>query len=245
MHRFFLPAQSLRAETVQFPDDTARQVRSVLRLRPGQRVIGLDNEGFAYTLELVEVGQQVRAAVVERTPATGEPRTRLTLYLGLTQREKFEFVLQKAVELGAAAVVPVITSRALVQDARDVEKKTERWQRILQEAAEQSGRGRIPALGAPLRFDAAVQAARGSHDLALIAWEEEDSLSLGAALASAEQRGRVAVFVGPEGGFSEEEIGLAQEAGVQPVTLGPRILRMETAAMAAVALVMYELGEME
>jgi len=244
MHRFFLPAQLLAAETVVFPDDTARQVRSVLRLRPGQRVIGLDNQGYAYTLELVEVGQQVRAVVVERSATTGEPGTRLMLYLGLTQREKFEFVLQKAVELGAAVIVPVITSRALVQDARDVEKKAERWQRILQEAAEQSGRGRIPVLGAPLRFDAAVQDARERHDLSLIAWEEEDSLSLGAALA-ADQRERVAVFVGPEGGFSEEEITRAREAGILPVTLGPRILRMETAALVAVALVMYELGEME
>jgi len=245
MHRFFLPAQVFTSESVLFPDDTARQVRSVLRLRPGQRVTGLDNQGNSYTLELVEVGQQVHAVVIDRAPARGEPAVRLTLYLGLTQREKFELVLQKAVELGAASIVPVITSRSLVQDARDVEKKTERWQRILQEAAEQSGRGRIPALGAPLRLDAALQAARKNHDLSLIPWEGENSRSLRAALRAGATPAAVAVFIGPEGGFSEAEIMQADAAGVQPVTLGPRILRMETAALAAVALVLYELGEMD
>ena len=245
MHRFFLPAQLFTAESVHFPEDVARQVRSVLRLRPGQRVTGLDNQGNSYTLELVEVGQQVRAAVIDRAPARGEPAVRLTLFLGLTQREKFELVLQKAVELGAASVVPVITSRSLVQDARDVEKKAERWQRIAQEAAEQSGRGRIPALGAPVRFSQAVQEAQAGHDLALIPWEGEFSRGLRAALRAQPAPGSVAVFIGPEGGFSTEEIEQASAVGLQPVTLGPRILRMETAALAVITLILYELGELD
>ena len=245
MHRFFLPPNLFSQSEVIFPEDTARQMRSVLRLKPGQRVLALDNQGFCYTLELIEVGQQVRGSVVERQPAGGEPAVELTLYLGLTQREKFEWVLQKGTELGAAAFVPVITSRSLVQDSASPEKKTVRWQRILQEAAEQSGRGLIPALGAALHLDAALRDAQKNHRLALIAWEGESSLSLRAALESAPGEQPIAVFIGPEGGFSEEEIARARAEGVQPVTLGPRILRMETAALATVALVMYQLGEME
>lgn len=245
MHRFFLPAHALASQTVLFPEEIAHQVRSVLRLRPGQHVTGLDNLGFAYNLELVEVGQQVRAQVVDRAPADGEPALRLTLYLGLTGREKFEFVLQKATELGAAAFVPVITSRSLVQDTQDAEKKAGRWGRILQEAAEQSGRGRVPELRAPLRFPLALQAAHASHALGLIPWEGETSRSLRAALAIHPTPGAVDLFIGPEGGFSDEEMEQARAAGLLPVTLGPRILRMETAALAAVALVLYALGEME
>ncbi len=245
MQRFFLPAALLQQPEVTFPEDTARQVRSVLRLRPGQQVIALDNAGWQYALELSEVGQQVRARVVERRPAPGEPAAQVMLYLGLTGREKFEWVLQKAAELGAAGIVPVITSRALVQDARNVEKKAERWQRILKEAAEQSGRGRIPSLSAALKLPEALQAAREAGGLALIPWEGESSLSLRAALRQAGSPRDVALFIGPEGGFAEAEIAQARAAGAQPVTLGPRILRMETAALAAVALVLYELGEME
>lgn len=245
MHRFFLPAALLQQPEMTFPEETARQVRSVLRLRPGQRVLGLDNAGWEYTLELTEVGAQVRASLVTRAPARGEPTARVTLYLGLTQREKFEFVLQKATELGAAGIVPVITARALVQDARDVEKKAGRWQKILQEAAEQSGRGCIPTLGAALKFLPALQAARAAGGLALIPWEGEHSLSLRAALRQAGAPREIALFIGPEGGFTDEEIAQARAAGAQPVTLGARILRMETAALAAVALVLYELGEME
>jgi 16S rRNA (uracil1498-N3)-methyltransferase len=245
MHRFFLPPNLFSQSEVTFPEDTARQMRSVLRLKPGQRVLALDNQGFCYTLELTEVGARVRAALIERQPARGEPAVRLTLYLSLTQREKFEGVLQKGSELGAAGFVPVITSRSLVQDSASPEKKGVRWQRILQEAAEQSGRGRIPELGPTLHFDAALRAARNNNRLALIPWEGESRLSLRAALAGAAGEHQIGVFIGPEGGFSEEEIARAREAGVQPVTLGPRILRMETAALAAVALVMAQMGEME
>jgi 16S rRNA (uracil1498-N3)-methyltransferase len=244
MHHFFLPPQLLTGDTVEFPAETARQVALVLRLAPGARVTALDGLGYAYEVELVQVGRAgVSGRVLEKRPAGGEARTRLTLYLALTGREKFEWMLQKCTEVGAAAFVPVVTARALVQDGRDAGKKLERWERIVREAAEQSRRGRVPEVRAPLRFEAALGAA-ADMPLKVIPWEGEQAVGLREALAPWQGRAELeaAVFIGPEGGFSEGEIEAARRAGFQPVTLGERILRMETAATVAAALMLYELG---
>jgi 16S rRNA (uracil1498-N3)-methyltransferase len=247
MHRFFLPPTSFATPEITFPVETARQVRSVLRLKPGQEVICLDNRGSEFRVALSEVSvEAVRGKVVENAVALGEPGARVHLYLGLTQREKFEWMLQKCTEVGAASFTPVITTRSLVQDAGDVEKKTERWQRILQEAAEQSRRGLIPVLRPVLRFQQALQAARRESTYTLIPWEEETEQTLAdvVVLTPDLQDAELSIFIGPEGGFSEEEIQLALAKGVLPVTLGPRIMRMETAAVVATALVLHILGEM-
>ncbi len=242
MHRFFLPPASLSSFPVRFPDDTARQIRSVLRLKPGERVTGLDNQGSEYLLELMQVDSSgVSAEIREKYPTSGEPSVRLALYIGLTQREKIEFIFQKCTEVGVSVFAPFISSRTLVQDARDSDKKSERWRKILQEAAEQSGRGRIPELRPAVKFELAVQQARSQNDLSLIAWEEERAAHMKAALSSPSSAMRIGLFVGPEGGFSAGEVDLARSAGLSPITLGARILRMETAAVVAAALVLYEI----
>ena len=244
MHRFFLPADCLSSSAVTFPADTARQISQVLRLRAGQHVLALDNRGQEYEIVLEAVGNPTSGQVLQRRPAGGEPRSAVTLYLCLTQREKFEWMLQKCTEVGAAAFVPVISSRSLVQDAADVQRKLERWQRIVQEAAEQCGRGRVPLLSPALRFAAALQAAQ-AQPVRLIPWEEEQAQGLRAALTGLDRPlPPTAVLIGPEGGFSNEEVLAAQAAGFQAVTLGARILRMETAAVVAAALVLHEAGEM-
>ncbi len=254
MHRFFLSPPSIQSGSISFPPDLAHQIASVLRLHPGESVMVLDGRGHEYEVELtlVERGQASGRVLSQRATAS-EPPIRLTLYLALSRREKFEWMLQKCTEVGASAFVPVITSRTLVQDERDPAKKLERWERILREAAEQSHRGRIPELHPPLRFEAALQAA-ARHPLRLIPWEGEQSVTLRQALRSyphplregpgvgpGQEIGTAAVFIGPEGGFSEDEILLARQSGFQPITLGPRILRMETAAVVAAALLIYEI----
>jgi 16S rRNA (uracil1498-N3)-methyltransferase len=244
MHHFFLSPDHFKTNTIHFPDDIARQMARVLRLQPGQHVLALDGTGNAYEVELLQVGREgVQGRVVAQRPAGGEARARITLYLALTGREKFEWMLQKCTEVGAAEFVPVISSRSLVQDERDAAKKLERWERIVREAAEQSRRGMLPQVHQPLRFDAALSAALTSS-LRLIPWEGEQATTLRAALApfKTAEPVTVAVFIGPEGGFAEAEIEAARQAGVQPVTLGERILRMETAAVVATALILYELG---
>lgn len=245
MHRFFLTPDCLAEGVVTFPAQTEHQLRRVLRLQPGQQVIVLDDQGGEFEVELRANGAGLlEGKVVAGREAANEPETRLTLYLCLSQREKFEWMLQKCTEVGAAGFVPVVSSRSLVQDSRGVEKKWGRWQKIIQEAAEQSGRGRIPALGGVVNFAQAVQAAAGAN-AALIPWEGEAAHSLSKALAGLPAGPQqIAALIGPEGGFSAGEVAAAQAAGIQPVTLGRRVLRMETAAVVTAALVLHLRGEM-
>ncbi len=184
MHRFFLPPQSIQSGSVTFPPDLSHQIASVLRLQPGEIVTVLDGLGNQYEVELTRVERgQAGGRVLSQRPAGGEAPIHLALYLALSRREKFEWMLQKCTEVGASSFVPVLTSRTLVQDERDTAKKLERWQRILREAAEQSHRGRVPELREPLRFEAALRAA-APHDLKLIPWEGEQSVTLRQAIRS-------------------------------------------------------------
>jgi len=243
MHHFFVTPAQLTGRHVHFDADQAHQMRRVLRLRPGDRVLVLDGRQWKYDVTLEEVGNtRAVGRLGERTAAAGEPAVRLTLYQSLLRREKFEWVLQKGTELGVAAFVPVITRRSLVRDAEDVTpEKLGRWRRIIKEAAEQSGRGVLPDLSPPIPFAAALEAAGRP---ALIAWEGESDANLHAALQTHVGATEVALFVGPEGGYEPEEIAAARRASVIPVTLGRRVLRTETAAVVGAALLLYELGEM-
>lgn len=244
MHRFFLPPESFSSGEVTFPPEQARQIARVLRLKPGLQVWALDGCGMEARVELTQVeASQVHGQIIAQQPALGEPRVELMMYLCLSQREKFEWMLQKCTEVGAVSFVPVISSRSLVQSAAETEHKRERWERILQEAAEQCGRGKVPQLQAVMNFPKALETARASGARCILPWEEERSCSLQQAL-SGEKPARVALLIGPEGGFSEEEAAEAVRAGFQLATLGRRILRAETAAVVAAALTLYELGEM-
>jgi 16S rRNA (uracil1498-N3)-methyltransferase len=244
MHRFFVAPTNIQSGQVVFPPETAHQIASVLRLHTGQRLYVLDNLGNQYAVDLVEVSQKAAVGkIIEQKPAQGEPLFHLVLYLCLAQREKFEWMLQKCTETGATTFIPVISSRSLVQDVSETTKKTARWEKIIQEAAEQSGRGRIPRLKPAVSL---AQAARLAQGKKIILWEQERSTTLRQALSGviADNSTEISLLVGPEGGFSDEEVQLTQQAGWQPVSLGRRILRMETAAIVATALVIYELEKL-
>lgn len=245
-HRFFITPEILKSDEIHFPPEIARQIGRVLRLKPGANVVVLDDCGRQADVELTLVApDQVSGRVLRISPAGGEPAARLTLYLGLTQREKFEWMLQKCTEVGAAGFVPLVTQRSLVQDGREVERKRARWEAILREAAEQCGRGRIPALHPALTWNAALVNLQAEYDLALAAWEGEHGLRLRDAVGIVKGKSalRLALLIGPEGGLSEEEISTARAAGVRAVSLGKRILRMETAAVVATALALDALEE--
>lgn len=246
MHRFFIPPEQISDNLVTLTGETARQIFSVLRLHSGARISVLDDSGMEFDVELESVERGAsQGRIMESRPCPGEPATRLTLYLGLTQREKFEFALQKCTEAGAAGFVPVISSRSLVQDAADTERKLPRWRQILREAAEQSGRGRIPELHPPLRWAEAVRQAAASQARSFLFWEGGEVTPLKSALGDVQPGSSLAAIIGPEGGISPEEAAEAVQAGCYPVGLGKRILRMETAALAAVLLILYQLGEMD
>lgn len=245
MHRFFIRPDCIEQAAVFFPMEVSRQISTVLHLRQGERVIALDNSGQEYEVELEIVApRSTQGRIVATSTTTGEPRTQLSLYLALTQREKFEWMLQKCTEVGAMSFTPLVTSRGLVQSVEEAQARHDRWQRIVQEAAEQSWRGRIPLLERPLRWAEALTRFKVLNILGLVAWEGEKSMRIDSALKKAilsQESAAVALFIGPEGGFSDEEIQQARAAGLQPVTLGKRILRMETAAVVATALILNEL----
>lgn len=240
MHRFFVAPDSFAGDRVVLPDQIAHQIRNVLRLRAGTAVVVLDNSGWEYEVLLRQVDrQQVVGEAVAKRPCPNEPSVQLTLYQALMKRDKFEWVLQKGTEIGVSHFVPLVTQRSLVQDVDIKEGKQLRWEKIITEAAEQSRRGCIPTLHPPQTLAEALAAQPAQPGL--IAWEEESRLTLRGALAGDERPSHISLFIGPEGGFASEEVAAAQAAGIQAVTLGKRILRAETAALVAAALVLHEL----
>lgn len=245
MNRFFLPPSSFVNDEILFPESISRQIASVLRLKPDAQVTVLDGNGMEYSVQLLDVSpKQTSGKILTARENTTEPKTKIRLLLCLTQREKFEWMLQKCTELGASSFVPVISSRSLVQSVQEAQSKYERWQKILSEAAEQSHRGIVPTLEPPLKFAQLLAAPAASDVCRLIPWEDEQGTTLRQALNS-NNGNKVEILIGPEGGFSAEEVKLATQAGFSAVTLGARILRMETAAMAATALVLYQRGDLD
>ncbi len=240
MHRFFVDPEILQGSRVILPTAQAHQIRNVLRLRVGSAILVLDNSGAEYEVVLRQVDkQQVVGEAVAKRPSPNEPTVHLTLYQALMKRDKFEWVLQKGTEIGVSCFVPLVTQRSLVQDVDIKANKQARWHKIITEAAEQSRRGCLPELHPPQTLVQALAA--HPPQPGLIAWEDEDALTLRKALAGGERPSHISLFIGPEGGFAAEEVEAAQAVGIQSITLGKRILRAETAALVASALVLHEL----
>jgi 16S rRNA (uracil1498-N3)-methyltransferase len=244
-NRFFIPASSLEGDRIRLDPEQSHQVCHVLRLKPGDTIVVLDDNGLEYDVTLTEVClPQTLGQVTGKRQAGGEPATQLVLFQSLLSREKFEWVLQKGTEVGVARFVPVLTERSIVRAKLIEERKLDRWRRIVGEAAEQSHRGRIPRIDQTIAFDQAVSHL-ADFDRCLIAAPSAKAAALRDVLRGM-GRGSVsiALMIGPEGGFTQEEVALACDKGALPIRLGPRVLRTETAAVVAVALILYELGDM-
>lgn len=238
-YRFFVAPTMLQGEMVHIADrELAHQLGRVLRLRPDDRILLLDGQGEACEVRLTAIEREAFAGHIERRfTAGGEPPLRITLYLALLRGERFEWALQKGAELGVARFVPVHCARSLPNERTD-ERRLTRWRRIVREAAEQSCRGLLPEVTPPQAFSAACAESVGEQ--ALLLWEGE-APPLGSYLRSlGATPGAVAFYSGPEGGFTEDELTCARQRGIIPVSLGPRILRAETAPLAAVAALCYE-----
>ncbi|PKN99437.1 MAG: 16S rRNA (uracil(1498)-N(3))-methyltransferase [Chloroflexi bacterium HGW-Chloroflexi-4] len=242
MHRFFIPAELFHPTDIILPKDISQQICRVLRLKPGTEIMLLDDQGFEYTSRLSEVSEShCTASVITKQASSNEADTKITLLIALTQREKFELILQKCTELGVTTFLPIITTRTLIQKTSDADDKTPRWKKIITEAAEQSHRGRIPTLSPALKYADALKKPKADDSLKLILWEEEANHSIKQHLRDFKGK-HISLIIGPEGGLSEEEVELAKASGYIPVSLGKRILRMETAAIYAAGVVLYELG---
>ena len=260
MHRFFVSPELLQETNIEvpLPKELAHQVRDVIRLDIGEQLLLLDNSGDEIIARVAKTNKaSVEVHLLERRPGRSEPAVRIILCQGLLKSTRFEWILEKGTELGVSVFSPIICRRSMAGLEDTGSSKIQRWQRIIQEAAEQSGRSRLPEL-LPIRplVDALNDISHGA--LAIMPWEEEHALTLHDALNSSNRSTRnagatlavarssqtpttIVLFIGPEGGLMAEEVALAQRHGVQVVTLGARILRAETAAIATVANVMYEL----
>lgn len=248
-HRFFISPDWIDGQQVTLIEDIAHQVRHVLRMRAGDRLIVLDNSGWERVVEISRVAQTVVIGrVIEERLSVGEPRTKISLYQGVLKAQKLEWVLQKGTELGLVEFIPIVCARSVIGDLEDVNRKLGRWGRIIREAAEQSGRGRLPILRPASLFDQSCQRAMRSGGLGLVLWEDETATSLTSALTAGEEGDErpfsISIFVGPEGGFDPEEIEIARRYDLQPVSLGPRTLRADTAGLVAASAILYEFGDL-
>jgi 16S rRNA (uracil1498-N3)-methyltransferase len=242
MHRFFIPKEWILADTVTFTSEPLHQIGYVLRLKPTDRIIVLDNSGWEFEVEITRIGKEsAEGKVIKRSPGQGEPSVKIILYQALLKSDKFEMVLQKGVELGVNAFVPCVSERCVTR--KESASKMGRWRRIIQEAAEQSERVILPVLHPVTSFE---EACRSVTKPALLMWEEEKSLSLKQTLQNPpfKNTAEISLFIGPEGGFPSAEKEFAVRNGIVVASLGHRILRADTAGLAAISAILYEKGEM-
>jgi len=246
MDRFFVGQDNLRGEEAVLEGQQAYQINNVLRKKVGEHIIVLDNLGAEYEIEIKTIEKKkITGQIKNKRKAVGEPATEITLYQSLLSREKFEWVLQKCTEVGVKRFVPLVTERSIVRKDSINANKIERRRRIIQEAAEQSERGEIPQLQQTINFEEAI-AKPDCFDYKFMAHTQAKGNSLRRYLKDSNKKTRrIALFVGPEGGFTENEVQRAKDCGIVPISLGRRILRTETAAVVASSLILYESGEME
>lgn len=241
MHRFFVSPECINQSAVVISGKQAYQIKEVLRLQTGDRITVLDNTGSLYKVNLINITREtVMGEVVETECCPNEPTVQITLYQALLKSDKFEMVLQKGTEIGISRFVPIICERSVAKVPSN--SRIERWQRILMESAEQSRRGIIPELEPPTDFR---QVCKEIDGFTLMPWEQEYNKGIKAAMIDNGANRIINIIVGPEGGFSHEEVQYAQSAEVIAVTLGNRILRAETAGLVTATIVLYELGELE
>lgn len=254
MHRFFIATQQglhtiAPGEVVSLPEKLAHQVRNVLHLAIGEQLILLDNSGDELVSVIAKSSRsEVEVEVLERRVGKQESPVHIILCQGLLKSARFEWLLEKGTELGVGTFAPVICHRSMSGLDGAGSAKIQRWQRIIQEATEQCGRAHLPDL-LPIRSLTHALNDIPLGALAMMPWEEARDASLHDALKAIRPNScqdrpatmTVVLFIGPEGGLTAEEVMLAQGHGVQVVTLGQRILRAETAALATVANVLYDL----
>lgn len=239
MPRFFMEPPI--HDPVVITGEDARHISLSLRMKVGEALTICDGEGYDYDCEIEEIDPtQVIARIKEKVTSRSEPSVFVTLYQGVPKSDKFETVVQKAVELGVGAIVPVMMSRCVSRpDAKSMEKKIQRWQKIAESAAKQSGRGIVPQVLPCISYEKALKEAKGSK----ILFYECGGKPLTETVSPADRE--ISIFIGPEGGISGQEYELAVAVGAKVSTLGPRILRTETAPLAALTAMMLLTGNME
>lgn len=246
MYHFFVEPSQIQGNKIIITGKDVNHIKNVLRMKPGEEIAvsnGLD--GKEYHCGMAEWYEDRIVCDLFFVKEEGvELASKIYLFQGLPKADKMELIIQKAVELGVYEIIPVASKRAVVKlDAKKAESKLIRWQAIAEAAAKQSKRGIIPKIKEVMSFQEAV-AYSSCAQVKIIPYELAQGMERTKEIISGIRPGEpVAVFIGPEGGFAEEEIEMAMQAGIEPVTLGRRILRTETAGMAVLSVIMYHLEQ--
>lgn len=243
MQQFFAEPSWIRENKIFMQGSDVNHIRNVLRMKPGEDVRINDGRGKTYLCCISSYEEQTAVLdILKELDSDTELPSRIILFQGLPKGDKMEWIVQKAVELGAYSIVPFAAKRSVVKlDEKKAAKKQARWQLIAKGAAEQSGRGIIPEVSTVRTFAEALGMA-GELDVVLIPYELEEGMKETARVLENIECGQsVGIFIGPEGGFEEEEVERAKAAGAHAVTLGKRILRTETAGLTALSILMYHL----
>ncbi len=240
MTRLFAQEKLSDRDTIELNEEDSRYISQVLRMRPGEEVTVVDADGLELICEISEITKkQVTLNINDRRENSSEPPFKVTLFQCVSKGERMDLTVQKCTELGVSSIVPVLSERCVVKmNAKDSKGKIDRWQKIALEASRQSGRGIVPKIEEPMPLEKAYELI-SDYDLTIFPWEEETGKGLKSALQSFNGK-KIAIFIGPEGGFSQKEADDAVDRGAIRVTLGPRILRTETAGAAVLAMIIYE-----
>lgn len=248
MYHFYTEKSNIGESEILLTGSDVNHIKNVLRMREGEEIVICDKEGTDYFCRLKSLSESsVCAEILKSGYTSAELSTKLYLFQGLPKKDKMELIIQKAVELGVYEIVPVMTRRVIVKldDAKKEAKKLERWNQIAESAAKQSGRGIIPRISPVLSFKDALKLA-ADMDVKMIPYENADSSGSGMEksrelIRSVKGKESACVFIGPEGGFETAEIEAATDAGFSCMSLGRRILRTETAGLAALSAIMFEI----
>lgn len=245
MSHFFINSAQVSENMLTIVGEDVNHMKNVLRMREGEQFTAADENGVCYECEVETLEkQQITGRILFREQGKTEFSSKIVLFQGMPKSDKMELIIQKAVELGAYEIVPVMTKRAIVKlDAKKEASRLKRWQSIAEGAAKQSGRMLIPHISEVKTFKEALMMAQ-TLDVKLIPYECASGMTGTRELFGNIRPGQsVGVFIGPEGGFELSEVEEAEAAGVQPVTLGRRILRTETAGLTTLSILMYLLEE--
>ncbi len=242
MHRFYINSNQLEDDTIIIDGSDVNHIVNVLRLKKGEKIIACNGEGIEYTGSIEDYDKEtVRVKVLDVNASFSELSVKTYLFQGLPKADKMDLIVQKSVELGVHKIIPVSFERSVVKlnDNKKKEKKIKRWQTIAESAASQSGRGIIPEVCDVLSFKEACAMAKELEG-AIIPYELQGGMAESAlALKESAHKTSLGIFIGPEGGISDNEIAYAKEQGIIPVSLGKRILRTETAPLTVLSIIMF------
>jgi 16S rRNA (uracil1498-N3)-methyltransferase len=245
MHKFFVNEENIKDDYLWITGEDVQHISKVLRLRQNDQIQVCGKGGNEFICSISEISkQEVICRINDSYPNKAEANIEITLFQGIPKSQKMDLIIQKCVEIGVVNIIPVITKRVVIKiDDRDITPKLERWRRISEEAAKQSDRGFIPKVFEPITFDTALSNLK-AMDLGIIPYENEKQTGLKSLLKEKTGVKKIGIFIGPEGGFDSEEIDKCLKNNLYPVTLGPRILRTETAGFVAATIILYEIGDM-